>query len=97
MSDEEKKSAECGLIFAVEGKSQAKGNPIFYTFTLYSGIVEIHDSKPVTDRVVKGHWKYYLFEAKCESCSILISLQSISNGDPDLYINKGDGNLPTIE
>jgi len=46
--------------------------------------------------VEKEEYQYYLYEAKCDTCSIIIALSSFGNGNPDLYINYGDESLPTL-
>lgn len=51
----------------------------------------------MTNTVEKGEYQYYLYEATCDDCGIIISLSTYSSGDPDLYINYGDSNMPTKE
>jgi hypothetical protein len=45
--------------------------------------------------VEQGDFAYYLFESTCDDCTILVSLSTVGNGDPDLYINFGDEKLPS--
>jgi hypothetical protein len=35
-----------------------------------------------------------MFKVDCDNCTVLIGLQSFTGGDPDLYINYGDDDLP---
>jgi len=45
--------------------------------------------------VEQGSYQYYFYEVTCDKCSVIISLSTFGNGDPDLFINFGDQSLPT--
>lgn len=49
----------------------------------------------MSGKVNEKEFQYYIFDALCHDCPIVISLSTFSNGDPDLYISFGDHSLPT--
>jgi hypothetical protein len=51
---------------------------------------QLMSQAPVTSFVDKGEFQYYQFESTCVDCTILISLSTVGNGDPDLYVNFGE-------
>ena len=72
--------------------------PAFYNFVVYKNVMELSDNVPVTGYVKSGEYSYFIYQSHCENCSITFGLSSYSNGNPDMYIVKVDGNnsrLPT--
>lgn len=49
----------------------------------------------MTDMVEEGEYKYFIYQANCANCTLLVSLSTFGTGDPDLYIVYGDSRLPT--
>ena len=44
--------------------------------------------------VQENEYQYFIYEVTCDDCTVIIGVQSLSGGDPDLYINHGEQNLP---
>ena len=49
----------------------------------------INQDMPVTAANEEGEYQYFLYDAKCTTCSIIVGLQSIGGGDADLFVNYG--------
>lgn len=49
----------------------------------------------MSGKVDENEFQYYIFDALCTDCPIVISLSTFSSGDPDLFIKFGDAQLPT--
>lgn len=100
---------ECAIIFGVyspaTGKDSSQITDISqvdryssrYNFVVYMDLMELMSQAPVSGQVEKGEFQYYHFESTCVDCTIMISLSTVSSGDPDLYVNFGDDRLPTRE
>jgi len=89
-----KEGKECGVIFGIYA-DESGPDEATYSFVVYSNMLTMHNNMPVVGRVAQREFNYYLYEADCDNCTLLISLATFSNGDPDLYIVKGDGRLPS--
>ncbi len=63
----------------------------------YSEIMMLMNHAPVSGLVSEGDFQYYLYEATCEKCSILLHLSTLGFGNPDLYISYGEDRLPTLD
>lgn len=68
-----------------------------YNFVVYMDLMELMSQAPVSGNVQQGEFQYYHFESTCADCTLLISLSTVGSGDPDLYVNFGDAELPTRE
>ncbi len=98
---------ECAIIFGVYSPNQKGGSitdisdiDLFtsrYNFVVYMDLMELMSSAPVSGQVQQGDFQYYHYESTCDDCTILISLSTVGSGDPDLYVNFGDAQLPTRE
>lgn len=49
----------------------------------------------MSGKVDENEFQYYIFDALCADCPIIVSVSTFSTGDPDLYIKFGDTQLPT--
>jgi hypothetical protein len=62
-----------------------------FNFVVYSDVIQLASGTSLAGSVKEGDFQYYIFEAYCKDCPIIISLSTFSSGDPDLYINfNGD-------
>jgi hypothetical protein len=57
---------------------------------VYTDIIFLQNGASISGKVDVHEFQYYLFEAACNDCPIVISLSTYGNGDPDLYINQGE-------
>ena len=57
----------------------------------------LFSNHPQSNVVEEGKFQYYAFEANCDDCVIVIALSTFGNGNPDLYINFGDEELPNLD
>ena len=48
-------------------------------------------------RLGKNEYQYFLYDVECDDCTLLFGLQSFSVGDPDIFINYGQEDLPDKE
>lgn len=69
---------------------------VLYNFNAYIGIMQLKDNVPAYGFVREGEFSYFIYRETCPDCNIILSLSSYSNGDPDIYINKGT-KLPSKE
>eukprot|EP01022_Parablepharisma_sp_SALTPOND_P028385 TRINITY_DN70889_c0_g1_i1.p1 TRINITY_DN70889_c0_g1~~TRINITY_DN70889_c0_g1_i1.p1 ORF type:complete len:1619 (-),score=127.34 TRINITY_DN70889_c0_g1_i1:4134-8990(-) len=67
-----------------------------YNIMATSSFTLLSEGRAVVDYVPTGGYKYYKFNVLCTKCTLTISLVPLSEGDPDLYVNKGSI-LPTKE
>ena len=58
-------------------------------------MMQVMNQVPVGGVVAEGEMQYFIHTSTCDDCSIMISLSTEGNGDPDLYVNFGDERLPT--
>jgi hypothetical protein len=100
--DANKKKKSCGLIFGVfNNLSEMKVNDkeddssIEYKFVLFENMIKLENQSPLSNTVQKDQFQYYIIESTCDNCTLMISVQKFSSGDPDLYINYGDLKLPS--
>ena len=84
--------AECAVILTVEGSARASLSE--YELVSYTNIQQLVSDRPVAQSINKGDYQYYIFDVDCDNCTVLIGVQSLTGGDPDLYINYGNDNLP---
>jgi len=57
----------------------------------------LSDGMTIADSVQEKTYKFYYFTVPCNDCILSISLAALSEGDPDLFINKGTEKLPSME
>ena len=48
-------------------------------------------------RLGENEYQYFLYDVECDECTLLFGLQSFSGGDPDMFINHGQEDLPDKE
>ncbi|CDW91451.1 UNKNOWN [Stylonychia lemnae] len=94
-------AAQCAIVFGVHQKPEDSqkleaDDSIRYNFVVYTDILFLQNGAPVSGKVDEREFQYYLFEASCLDCPIVISLSTFGNGDPDLYISQGENQLPTL-
>ena len=53
--------------------------------------------KAVQSVVEANDYQFFIYEVNCDTCVLTIGLQTFSGGNPDLYINFGDKELPDKE
>eukprot|EP01022_Parablepharisma_sp_SALTPOND_P035050 TRINITY_DN93_c0_g1_i1.p1 TRINITY_DN93_c0_g1~~TRINITY_DN93_c0_g1_i1.p1 ORF type:complete len:1696 (+),score=117.78 TRINITY_DN93_c0_g1_i1:149-5236(+) len=68
-----------------------------YTIAATSNFLQLVDGQSIIDFVPSKTYKYYRFRVPCVDCTISIALTPLSDGDPDLYVNKGSYKLPSLE
>ncbi len=68
-----------------------------FTITATSSLLRLIDGQPIIDFVPSKGYKYYIIRVSCVQCTLSIALSPLSDGDPDLYVNKGAYKLPTTE
>jgi hypothetical protein len=94
-----KKKRSCGLIFGVYNNISItdKDNESYveYKFVLFENMIHLENQSPLSNTVEKDQFQYYIIESTCDNCTLMISVQKFSSGDPDLYINYGDLKLPS--
>jgi len=66
-----------------------------FRLVAYTDLVQLQTHIPFHSSVSKDHFQYYIIEATCDDCSVLIGVSSFSQGNPDVYISYGDEKLPT--
>ena len=44
--------------------------------------------------VKENEYHYFLYDVTCDDCTLVVGIQSLSGGNPDLYINYGEESLP---
>jgi len=66
-----------------------------YVITAASTFQHLINGMPVIDNVPQNAYKYYHFRVPCNDCIVTFSLTPLSDGDPDLYVNKGSFKLPS--
>ncbi len=54
-----------------------------------TGAAMLSDGYVVTDQVEDKGYKYYYFYVGCSKCTLTVSVNPISQGDPDIYVNRG--------
>jgi hypothetical protein len=47
--------------------------------------------------VEKGEYQYYTYDVTCDDCYLILTVNTISEGDPDIYVAHGTEYLPTRE
>jgi len=102
VSKEQRKSCngQCDLYIGVYvdmGNSMpGKTEVAEYTIMATSSLMLLTQGTNIIDYVSTGGYKYYKFIVPCTNCNMTISIIPLSEGDPDLYVNKGNV-LPTKE
>lgn len=66
-----------------------------YMILSATNVTHLADTIPIIDLVPEQSYKYYFFDVPCTDCTLSISLTPLSQGDPDIYVNKGRERLPT--
>ena len=61
---------------------------------VYADVAILVNNAPLTNTVDQGQYHYYLYQALCTNCTIIVSLSTFGSGDPDLYIGVGEQRLP---
>jgi len=94
-----KKKRSCGLIFGVYNNisitDMDNESYVEYKFVLFENMIHLENQSPLSNTVEKYQFQYYIIESTCDNCTLMISVQKFSSGDPDLYINYGDLKLPS--
>lgn len=92
------KSQDCIIVFGIYpyGDNQTDQDLISYNFVAYQNIMEVQSMTPVYGYVDSGSFSYFVYQETCTNCSIVISISSYSNGNPDIYISKGQ-KLPKLD
>lgn len=52
------------------------------------------DDRAVEATIEQNDYQYFMYEVSCDDCTVMIGVQTLTGGNPDLYINFGDDNLP---
>lgn len=86
---------ECLMIIGVRGEESI--DLIEYTLIAYTKLPRVTSNSPISARIDKNTFSYFVYRSLCESCSIIVSASSYSvDTDIDMYINVGYKNsLPT--
>lgn len=88
MNDE----AECAIVIGVVGKFLELSQ---FSLVSFFDMQVARKDTPITASIEKGEYQYFLYDAKCGNCSLIVGLQSIGGGDADLFVNYGEKSLPT--
>lgn len=85
----------CQYLVGVYGTEE--GVESEYSIILSTAFRRLVDGKAIVDTVGEKSFKYYTFRVPCSKCTLSISLVPFTDTDPDLYINKGTRDLPSLE
>jgi hypothetical protein len=93
---------ECALVFGIYGYTdktvftkEDKRLESKYNFVVYADVAILQNSSPITNSVEEGRYHYFVYQATCSNCTIIVSLSTYGTGDPDLFITVGNSRLPT--
>lgn len=78
-------AAECALVVAVLGRTDQKSFSQ-YELVSYVSVQRLRSDRVVQANVRQDGYQYFLYEMQCDTCSLMVGLQTFSGGDPDLYI-----------
>lgn len=83
---------ECAVVVFVVGKPMS----LFSEFELvaYLNIQNLPDEASIEGLVEENQMQYFVYEVKCDNCSLVIGVQPLGEGDPDLFVNFGQKRLP---
>ena len=84
--------SECSIIIGVYGKPDKVMSG--YDLVSYINLQKLYSERPAYARVEEGEYQYFIFNVNCDTCTLIVAVQSFSGGDPDLYIKYGDDEIP---
>lgn len=89
---------QCAIIYGVyaPSKFRSEDEQTRFNFVVYSDVTYLASGSPVSGKVDEKEFQYYVFDALCKDCPIVVSVSTYSSGDPDLYIKFGDSSLPSL-
>ena len=67
-----------------------------FSITASSHTTEIYTGKPVLSMVTKDAYQYYFLNVHRKQCTLVITLTTLDDGDPDLVISQGWLSRPTM-
>lgn len=92
-SERDQDAQECTLVISVYGKEASPFNQ--FDLVARTNMQQLSTETPVQVRLGEGEYQYFFYDVECDDCTILLGLQSFSGGDPDLFVNFGQDQLPT--
>jgi hypothetical protein len=69
-----------------------------WSLQVNSGLTSLEKGQQKEDFVAQGHWKFYKFYNESfygSDKKIVLEIQPLDNGDPDIYLTKGIDSRPT--
>ena len=85
--------AECSIVIGAYGSSEGP-EVIEYNLVAFINVQHITSDQVVEASVREHEYRYFIYEVTCDDCTVVIGVQSFAGGNPDLYINIGEQNLP---
>ena len=78
------------IISVISGK-ESRDQLNHYNLVVFLNVQLIKADQVVEAVTQDDDYQYFIYESQCkDDCSIVVGVQALSGGDPDLYINYGD-------